>query len=115
VLESGVLLGLFPLALRGMVMIMTVGVAALSECSFIEGFPCFRSFNPGDGLSWITLYNFMVMSHIAASVSVSTCIALVGSSPNTVGSVTPQCHLGFLLRTDSKPLSHVNQTKERTS
>jgi hypothetical protein len=29
--------------------------------------------------------------------------------------VTPQCHLGFLLRVDSNPLSHVNQTKERTS
>jgi hypothetical protein len=29
--------------------------------------------------------------------------------------VTPQCHLGFLFRADSKPLSHVNQTKERAS
>jgi hypothetical protein len=29
--------------------------------------------------------------------------------------VTPQCHLGFLLRANSKSLSHVNQIEERTS
>jgi hypothetical protein len=29
--------------------------------------------------------------------------------------VTPQCHIGFLLRTNSKPLSHVNQIEQRTS
>jgi hypothetical protein len=26
--------------------------------------------------------------------------------------VTPQCHLGFLLKADSNPLSHVNQIEE---
>jgi hypothetical protein len=27
--------------------------------------------------------------------------------------VTPQCHLGFLLRANSRPLSHVNQIEQR--
>jgi hypothetical protein len=62
------------------------GVARLLECSFIEGFPCFRIFNPGDWLSWITFPGFMVTLHIATHVPASACVALGGSSPSTVGS-----------------------------
>jgi hypothetical protein len=42
--------------------------------------------------------------------------AMAGASDSTrakkARGVTPQCHLGFLLRADSKPLSHVNQIEE---
>jgi hypothetical protein len=45
--------------------------------------------------------------------------AMAGASDSTrakkARGVTPQCHLGFLLRADSKPLSHVNQIEEWTS
>jgi hypothetical protein len=50
-LEPNVLLDLFPLALLGVATITAAGVVALSECSFIRGFPYFRSFIPRDGLS----------------------------------------------------------------
>jgi hypothetical protein len=38
---------------------------------------------------------------------------LLGKVKDT-NTVTPQCHLGFLLRVDSNPLSHVNPIEERT-
>jgi hypothetical protein len=44
------MLNLFPLAFLSVATIPTVGIAALSVCSFVGGLPHLRSFVPSDRL-----------------------------------------------------------------
>jgi hypothetical protein len=52
---------------------------------FHWGFPSFKYFISGDRLSRIALSSFMVTTHIAAPVPMSTCIALKGLLPQHGG------------------------------
>lgn len=76
-----VLLSLFPLALLGMVMITTSGIAALTVRSVVRGFPYFRGFILRDGLSRISCPGLVVMPNVMAPVPTSACLTLRGLLP----------------------------------
>lgn len=96
-MELGVLFSLLSLAFLGAATITVMGVAAFSECSFIDGFLYFRGLISGDRLCWILFSGFMVTPHVAAPVSAPARIVLGGSSPSMVGSSSEMSSSSTLL------------------
>jgi hypothetical protein len=65
---------------------------------FHQGFPSFRSFIPGDKLSWIALSSSMVTPHVVASIPASSCVTLERLLPQHGGLIVGDgCYLHSFL------------------
>jgi hypothetical protein len=93
VLESGIMLCSFLLALLGVATIAASGIVVLAEHPIVRSCSCFRCLVPAYGLSEVMFPGLMVMPNVMAHVSTLARLTLWGLLPQYSGLIIEDGHI----------------------